>query len=92
MRIVHTLRKPTTMPTKLAKESELVSCSLTDNYHSGQYYSFTDMFSSNNSYIKKIKHDTDGKKMIIDSCLVLYFLLVNKVIIRNGEYKICGYY
>jgi len=37
MRILHTLRKPTTMPTKLAKESELVSCSLTDNHSSGQY-------------------------------------------------------
>jgi len=50
------------------------------------------MFSGNSSYIKKIKHDTDGKKIIIDPCLVLYFLIVIKYIIRNGKYEICGYY
>ena len=34
-----------------------------------------DMFSSNNSYIKKIKHDTDGKKIIIDSDIIILTLM-----------------
>jgi len=42
-------------------------------------------------YLTDNHHSGQYTHLWIYSCLVLYFLLVIKYIIRNGEYEICLY-